>query len=146
MRKPTRTAFYLETLLLVGALVAVALILVQCFGKAEQARAQAKELTEAVHLARNAAEAAAGAKSLEELEKILWKEPDGQSLDGALVIFYNEKGEIDPEGELSLRIDWDKIPAPEAGLVTYRITVENTQDSREIYRLETSVYLGRKTP
>lgn len=145
MRKPTRMAFYLETLLLVGALIAVALVLVQCFGKAEQAREQAKELTDSVHLARNAAEAVAGLKSPEELEEMLSGTSNSQLLDGVLVIFYNEGGEPDPEGSLSLRIGWDKTPAPGAGLVTYTITVENIQESREIYRLETSVYWGRET-
>ena len=142
MRK--RTTFYLETLLLLAALVAVVLVLAQCFSTAEQVRKEAKELTQAVHLARNGAEAVAGAESSEELKTLLLGETDNAPADGGLLALYDETLEPNPAGTLRLCITWDKPPERGNGLVTYTITVEHAQSAHEIYRLETAVYLGRE--
>ena len=144
MRKRTYTAFYVEALLLVLALLAVVLILAQCFAAAERTRGNAKQLTEAVHLARNAAEAAAGAESPEALAQLL-ADGAGNATESGLQIPYNEDMEPDPAGAMSLQISWDKRPEPGGGLVTYTIWV-TTREDEELYRLETAVYLGKEGP
>mgnify|MGYP001784014201 CR=1 FL=1 len=144
MKKRTTMAFYVEALLLVLALLAVVLILTQCFAAAERTRENARQLTEAVHLVRNAAEAAAGADSPETLARLL-ADDAGNATDSGLQISYNESMEPDPAGAMSLQISWDKRPEPGGGLVTYTIWV-TTRENEELYRLETAVYLGREKP
>lgn len=142
MRKQTRTAFYVETLLLIGALVAVVLILAQCFSVAEQTRLQAEELTNAVHLARNAAEAAAGAETHEELAHFLSQDAMVNPEESGFRICYDKAFQGELSDPLVLTISWDRKPQPGCGLVNYTIIVESTVWNREIYRLETAIYLG----
>ncbi len=144
MKKPTRIAFYVETLLLIGALVAVAVILVRCFGVAEQTRVRAQELTNAVHLARNAAEAAAGAEDSEALGRLLTEKTVTPSETG-LFLTYNAELAPDPSGEFLLEIIWDKAPSPGCGLVNYTISVEHIGKGYEVYSMKTAVYLGEGT-
>lgn len=146
MKKQTRTAFYVETLLLIGALVAVVLILARCFSAAEQTRREARELTGAVHLARNAAEAAAGAGTHEELVHLLSRDAAAIAEESGFRFCYDEAFQGDPAGPLELTISWDRRPQPGCGLVHYTIIVENTVRGDELYRLETAVYLGGEAP
>lgn len=145
MKKQTRAAFYVETLLLISALVAVAMVLVRCFYVAERTRVQARELTSAVQLVRNAAEAAAGAEDPEALAQRLTEKAVAPGETG-LFLIYNAELVPDPSGSFLLEIIWDKTPSPGSGLVNYTIAVEHIQKGYEIYRLETAVYLGEETP
>lgn len=145
MKKQTRAAFYVETLLLISALVAVAVVLVRCFYVAERTRVQARELTSAVQLARNAAEAAAGSEDPESLARFLTEKTVDPSETG-LFLVYNAELVPDPSGSFLLEIIWDKVPSPGCGLVNYTIAVEHIRKGYEIYRLETAVYLGEETP
>ncbi len=133
------TGFYLETLLLIGALIAVLLILARCFSVAERTRSQAETLTGAVHLARNAAEAAAEADSTEDLGQLLL-EDNGTVERQRLTARYNEALQPDPEGSYLVRVDWDEGAA---GLISYVITVEDTGTGNDLYTLETAVYRRR---
>ena len=146
MKRQTRAAFYVETLLLVSALVAVVLILAKCFSTAEQTRLRAGELTGAVHLTRNAAEAAAGAEAAEELAKMLSEDAPAVPTESGFRLYYDEDFRADPAGSLCLEISWDRRPQAGCGLVSYTIAVAHTDRDEEVYRLETAVYLGEETP
>ena len=124
MKRQTRAAFYVETLLLVSALVAVVLILAKCFSTAEQTRLRAGELTGAVHLTRTPA----------------------VPTESGFRLYYDEDFRADPAGSLCLEISWDRRPQAGCGLVSYTIAVAHTDRDEEVYRLETAVYLGEETP
>ncbi len=128
MRKQI-TAFYVETLILAAAFVAVLLALSQVFGLAHSESERAGRLTEAVQLAERAAEAVAASDSLEDVQALL--APDGEAVlkDGAL--------ELD-SGALCLSVSWEP-DGPR--LVRSRIAVD--WNGAEIYALETA--RGRET-
>ena len=65
------TAFYLEVLLLTVGLIGIVLVLTQIFALGRRESAEARELTDAVCLAQNAAEAFAASADPEELCAIL---------------------------------------------------------------------------
>ena len=65
------TSFYMETLLLILVFVAVILILTQVFGAARVSGTAAADLTRAVRLAANAAEAVSASDRSEERARCL---------------------------------------------------------------------------
>lgn len=142
MRQGKRiTAFYLETLLLVCAFTLVGLVLVQCFAASERSRRQARELNDAVYLARNAAEAAAAAGNTAELLELLGG--DAVAEDSAMLIRYDALLEPDPEGIYQMRISWD-MSMGAGGMVSYNITVKNTETGSELFSLDTAVNNPRR--
>lgn len=131
-----RRAFYLETLVLVALLVAVILTVTVCFARAENTRQEARLLTGAVELAKNAAEAAAEAADETQLAHILTENNNCVREKEGLTLRYDGDFQPDPAGEIFLKITWQ---AAENGLVTYDISVEK---DRALYALETAVYRG----
>ena len=65
------TAFYFETLLLIVVFLLIILVLTQVFGLARQQTAAARQLTDAVVLAGNAAEAVSASRDPAELCSLL---------------------------------------------------------------------------
>ena len=127
MRKQL-TAFYMETLLLLAAFMAIILVLVSVFGGARQQSTQAAQLTHAVRLAENAAEAVASVDSVDALQDLLGQ-GGGMRLDGSvLTVLYDD---------YELAITWE----PEGALVNSAITV--SRNGEEIYTLETAVYIRK---
>lgn len=137
------TAFYLETLLLVAAFAVVILVLIQCFAASERSRRQARELNDAVYLARNAAEAAAESGDTAELLVLLGGNAVAE--ESAMVLRYNEALEPDDEGIYRLRIFWD-MPMGAGSTVSYDITVENAETGDELFDLSTAVNPRRDGP
>lgn len=120
------TAFYIETLLLIIAFVAIILVTTQVFGNARAKSAQAKHLTEAVVLAENAAEAVSASGSLEEVQSFLTNEGTSQ-IEGNVLTVWKDGYQID--------VTWE----PEGALVDSSITV--LWNGNEIYKIETAVFL-----
>jgi len=77
-KKQHITAFYLETLLMIAVFVSIILVLTRVFGSARAQSAKAKNLTAAVTLAQNAAEAVSASKSPQDLLALLGT--DGNAL------------------------------------------------------------------
>ena len=72
MRKASQvTAFYVEVLILTVGMILIVLVLTQVFALGRMQSASAEELTDAVCLAQNAAEAVASSRSPEELLQTL---------------------------------------------------------------------------
>lgn len=117
-------AFYLEALLLVAAFLAVVLVVTRSFGVAETQSRQAGQLTRAVGLAQNAAEAFAAADSPKSLQALL-DEDGSAALDGATVT-------VDCGEGMLLRVRWQD----EDGLA--RAVISVTQNEEECYTLETA--------
>ena len=92
MKKQDLTSFYLEALLLVAVFVAMILVLTGVFGAARAQSRHARELTDAVTLSSNAAEAAAGADSLEELAALLDEGGNVAPVPGGLEAYYRLDG------------------------------------------------------
>ena len=127
MRKQL-TAFYMETLLLLAAFMAIVLVLVSVFGGARQQSTQAAQLTHAVRLAENAAEAVASVDSVDALQELLSQEGSTRLDGGVLTVLYDD---------YELAITWE----PEGALVNNAITV--SRNGEEIYTLETAVYIRK---
>ena len=134
------TAFYAETLLLVAVFAAVLLIITRFFALGSRESAAAKNLTNAVTLAENAAEALSVSASPEDLANRL----DGSGLalldNGRVICHYNAG--LSPVGEedavLTLTASWE--PSPDnPRLVSSQIAVTD-RSGAEIYRLSTAVY------
>lgn len=145
-RERPATAFYMETLILAAVFVAVILVLVRVFALAGQMSARSRALTNAVHLAENAAEAVAAAESPEDLKELLeedgnveFQEEGGASAD--LLARYAEDMSPARDGDFLVDITW----TPEAGSLTKsRITVYWAEE--EIYTLETAIYRKEVAP
>ena len=120
------TAFYIETLLLIVAFVAIILVTTQVFGGARAKSAKARHLTQAVILAENAAEAVSVSGSLEDVQSLLEKDGTVQ-IEGNVLTLWKDEYQID--------ITWE----PEGALVSSAITV--LWNDNEIYKIETAVFL-----
>ena len=81
-RKQHITAFYLETLLMIVVFISIILVLTRVFGSARVQSVQAKELTTAVTLAQNTAEAVSASGSPQELQAILEEDENSLLLEG----------------------------------------------------------------
>lgn len=125
------TAFYLETLLLVGLLVAVIMVLVGVFGIAKAKSMDATRLTDAVILAEDAAEALAASDSMEEVKALLDENGDAEMIDDVIDVLLIHRDGYD------IRI-WDPYGSDRAGISV--ITV--SRGGETIYSLETWVYNG----
>ncbi len=141
MKRQQITAFYLETLLLIGGLIAVILVLTHVFamGRAESARARL--LTNAVTLAANAAETVSAADSEEALLALLDDGGNASLLPGGGVeARYDPDMTADAAGTLRLAATWE--PQGETDLVRSTVSVYAAGEEEPVYTLETAVYLG----
>ena len=125
------TAFYVETLLLIVVFIAIILLLTQVFGLARRQSADARELTDAVALASNAAEALEAAGSPEELlalldeagNAVLYDPADHPDLTGTLP---------QPEGEDSAG---EGPAASPTALITARFGEDHAPDPKGVYEV-----------
>ena len=153
------TAFYIETLALILSVVLVILVLTHVFGMGKLESAKAGELTDAVRLAQNAAEAFAAAAGPAELGRLLdeggnvnvasassqYPLPDGDRLPALIFASYDRDLKGCPEEQAVYRvvIKWEaETPKPDT-LANGAISVYRAGESEgdPIYTLETAVYL-----
>lgn len=120
------TAFYIETLLMILVFVGVILVLSQVFALSRRRSTEAKDLTTAVCLSQNLAEAFHEADEPEELFDLLDTEGRHQT-DGSFLLkehgftaFYDSDMQPDPSGQFQLAMDWG---SPEDGLLSATINV-----------------------
>ncbi|MBQ9059757.1 MAG: hypothetical protein IJ128_01265 [Firmicutes bacterium] len=151
-RGRTMTAFYLETVLMVIIFVLVIAILSQVFGMSRSESRQAEQLTNAVCLAQNAAEAAAASESEEGMLQLLQEnghakleEKDGQTVltacyDADMKPVSEEAAAAD---EAALRLEATWVPEKSAGgsFVNSDIAVYAGPAEDPVYTLDTGVYV-----
>lgn len=138
------TAFYIETLVLAVIFVAVILVLLRVFSLSMRLSGQAKELTSAVRLAENAAEAAAASDNVQELALLLDENGNVTAReDGSVLAEYDRDMKPAPGGEIRMEITWEP---EETGCVGCTITVSRKKDSQLIYTLNTAVYAEEAVP
>ena len=138
------TAFYLEVLLLTLGLILTVLVLTQVFALGRLQSASAAELTDAVCLAQNAAEAVSSSNSPEELLRKL-DEGNAAFVEGAAVptVSAGYDSALQPVrgGALLLRVTWEPEAAEKGELVRSTITVTDGTGERKIYELRTAVFV-----
>lgn len=138
------TAFYIEVLLLTVGLIGIVLVLTQIFALGRRESAEARELTDAVCLAQNAAEAFAASSDPEELCAILDEGGSAElaRIDGAAAVraSYGADLRADRNGVLLVTVTWNEESAGAGVLVRSRITVTERDSAREIYSLETASF------
>ncbi len=132
------TAFYIETLLLIVAFVAVILVLTRAFGEARRESAKAKELTDAVILAQSAAEAVSASSDPEELVRLLGSAQTAELRDGK-VFAVSEDG-------YETEVTWEPGASGTGTLVTSTITVRLSGSEDPVYVLDTAAFLGEVQP
>ena len=139
MKRNELTSFYLEALLLVVAFVAIILVLTGVFGTSRVQSADAKELTTAVMLSSNAAEAVSAADSLEQAAALLDEGGNVRTTDGKIEADYFKDGSpcVSGQGELRLTVSWEPS-AEDASLIKSTITVCAADDVAPVYSLETA--------
>lgn len=141
-RNGSTTAFYFETLLLIVVFLAIILVLTQVFGLARIQSASAEQLTDAVTLAENAAEAVSYCDSAESLRQLLNERDNAAALpDGCgVVAYYDESLQPDAAGVFRVEISWNGEESGEGSLVRSEIRVLHGKTAREVYRLETAAW------
>ena len=139
------TAFYVEVLLLAVGLILIVLVLTQIFALGRSQSASAGELTDAVCLAQNAAEAVAASSSPEELLERLDEGGSAVLLDGTAVptirAAFDAQMRPDSEGRMIVLVTWEQESAVKGELAHSTITVCAREGMREIYSLRTAVFI-----
>lgn len=148
-RERPATAFYMETLILAAVFAAVILVLVRVFALAGQMSARSQVLTNAVHLAENAAEAVAAAESPEDLKELLEEggntgfQEEGGEAAGVCARYAKDMTPAE-DGDFRVDITWTPKEGSGGNRIESRITVYWAEE--EIYTLETAVYRKEVTP
>ena len=141
-RNGSITAFYFETLLLIVVFLGVILVLTQVFGLARQQSAAAEQLTDAVTLAGNAAEAVSCSESVDTLLQLLNEEnnavrrPDGMGV----LARYNAALLPAENGDYCVEISWVPESSGAGQLIRSEIRVLFGGDAKEVYRLQTAAF------
>ena len=125
MRKQI-TSFYLESLLLIALFTAILLVLLGVFTGAKAQSAQAEQLTRAVLLAEDAAEALAASDSAESLQTLLNETYDTQLAGNVLTV---------SRDGYDMHITLDRAGA------LLRGDIRVMRNGQEIYALASAVYL-----
>ncbi len=141
MKKQQLTSFYLESLVLIAAFVAMILVLTGVFGASRSQSVKARDLSQAVTIAANAAEAVSASGTLEEAAALLDQGGNVQIRDGAIEAFYRADGAPCPDGDGALRLllTWE-VSGLDPSLVESTLTVFTEKDGKELYSLETARY------
>ena len=139
------TAFYLETVLMVIIFVLVILVMARVLGIAKLQSVEAEQMTNAVCLAQNAAEAAASSDSEKELLALL-DENGNASLDESggtpvVKVRYDSGMRPDPNGPLQVEISWEPADEGAGTFVTNEISVYRDGGKTPVYSLDAGVYL-----
>ena len=143
-RNSSTTAFYFETLLLIVVFLAVILLLTQVYGLARLRSAAAEQLTDAVTLAGNAAEAVSFSDGEEALLQLLNEKNNAERLGdhNGVAARYNTQLQPDPHGEYRVEVTWIPDESGTGGLIRSEIRVLHAETDGEIYRLETAAFKG----
>lgn len=155
--KSHNTAFYIETLILVGMFTVVILVLTRMFALSGERSEEARRLTCAVHLAENAAEAVSASDSPQALCELLDEGGNARLTEGVssrelssenslIQVWYDGGMNPAPAGDFETAITWIPEKAEnggDTGLVSGIISVY--WKGELIYRLDTAVY-RRCTP
>ncbi len=136
------TGFYLETLILIVVFLLVILVLMQVFGLAQTQSAQAKQLTEAVILAGNAAESAAASRSPEELLGLMNENQNAGPMENTTGVTARYAADLTPEAQGMYRVDVTWLPeaAGTGTMVHSAVEVYCGERTEPIYRLETQTF------
>lgn len=137
-RQAHNTAFYIETLLMIVAFVAVILVLTRAFGEARRESARARELTDAVILAQNAAEAVSASEDLEDLARLLGNTQKTEVREGKLLA-------VSDDGYIT-EVSWEPSGEETGTLVSSTIAVRLAGTDDPIYALDTAVFLREVQP
>ena len=137
------TGFYLETLLLIVVFIAIILVLTQVFGLAQVQSVRAKQLTEAVTLAGNTAEAVSASRSPEDLLALLNENENAALLPGSagVTASYGSDLSPDPAGNYRVEASWLPEQMDTGRMVHSVILVRFGADEEPVYELETAVFL-----
>ena len=139
------TAFYIEMLLMTVAVTVMVLLLTRFFALGRSESSQARDLTGAVSLAENAAEAFSASRSPEDLRAILDENGNALLVEGTALptvrASYGSDRQADPNGPLVLLVTWEEEEAEEGRLATAVITVSGEGGAAELYSLRTAVYI-----
>ena len=146
MKKRHITGFYIETLVLIAAFVAVVLILTQIFGISRNKSRQAHLLTTAVCLAENAAEAVSASDSPEKVLELLDTAGNAQLNGDIVTARYEDDLTPAPDGSITLTVSWEPSGTAAGTLVTSHIDVWCEDGADPVYSIETAVYLDEVTP
>lgn len=130
------TAFYIETLLMIIVFVGIILCITRVFGRSRQQSRDAQQLTDAVCLAQNAAEAFSAAETPEEMQELLEMTGIAQpAADGSgLTCLFGKDLRPSEDGDYLLQMQWSR-PAEDAPLYAVLSVSEGGQ---ELYSLETA--------
>ncbi len=137
------TGFYLETLLLIVVFIAIILVLTQVFGLAQVQSSGARELTDAVILAGNTAEAVSMSRTVNELLEILNENGNAELLldNTGLSVRYGTDRKPDPEGIYRVNVNWLPEESDSGTLIRSLIQVCCRERQAPVYELETEVFL-----
>ena len=127
MKKQQMTSFYIEALLLALIFVGMILVLTKVFGASRAQSTEARQLTTAVTLAANAAEAVSAADDPEALLALL--DELGYEADGSPC--------ASSSPALRLRVSWERA-AEDPNLVYSEIRVYAADGTEPVFRLETA--------
>jgi len=140
------TAFYIETLAILVVFTIVTVVLVNGFVLARKLSREAGVLTDAVHLAENAAEMAAASDSGEMLFEMLDEAGNAFVLDqenrtdgSVYCAEYDSYRMPAADGIYHVNVSW--LPQ-EDGLVRSVVEVYWDKETEPVYRLETAIYTG----
>lgn len=142
------TAFYFETLLLIVVFLAIILVLTQVFGLARQQTAAARQLTDAVMLAGNAAEAVSVSADPGELLALLnengnaAERPDSSGV----TVRYDDGKNPDPLGAYRVDVSWQPEKTEKGTMVTSVIQVLHGESEEPVYSLETASFREEGAP
>ena len=136
------TGFYLETLILITVFVSIIHVLTQVFGLAQLQSTRARQLTGAVALAGNAAEAVSASISEEELLQLLNENDNAAPMsDGAGVTArYDSNLRPDAGGTYRVDVTWTPEETGQGTMIhsTIRVCCGETEDP--VYDLETESF------
>ena len=136
------TAFYFETLQLIVVFLAIILVLTQVFGLARQQTAAARQLTDAVTLAGNAAEAVSASADPAELLNLLNENGNAEELPDASGVkaFYDNEKNPDPQGAYRVEVSWQPEKTAGGTMISSVISVCHGSSEEPIYSLETASF------
>jgi hypothetical protein len=142
------TAFYFETLLLIVVFLSIILVLTQVFGMTRQQSAAARQLTDAVTLAGNAAEAVSASADPAELLKLLNENGNAEELPDASGVkaFYDNEKNPDPQGAYCVQVSWQPEKTARGTMVSSVIQVCHGSSEEPIYSLETASFREEGAP
>ena len=142
------TGFYLETLMLIVVFISIILVLTQVFGLAQLQSVKAKQLTDAVVLAGNAAEAVSASDSTDELLSLLNENGNAVPRTDTAGVTAHYGDDLTPEPDGRYRVDVTWLPEETASgiMITSVVEVHCGETEEPVYRLETEAFHPEVSP